>query len=162
MSAPATAITATAPPPADPPPPAVRVLVWLLAATAAGTAVAEVLNWAYAPEGGLALAVRTSWALLRSVGFLVLIWHVRRGRAGSRPFGLILAVTTVFALGRLVVPRSGEPALPGVVGFVVVFALCAAVVVLLYRSSAVAQFLRRPQRRFPSTITPTWRGRGLS
>lgn len=125
----------------------VRALTWLLAATAAATVVVEVLNWAYAPEGGYGLAVRTSWALLRSVGFLLLVWHVRAGRAGARPFGLILAVTTVFAVGRLVVPRSGHPVPAGVVGFAVLLVLCTAVVALLYRSAQVATYLSRPQTR---------------
>jgi hypothetical protein len=128
-------------------PPVVRALAWLLAATAVATVVVEVLNWAYAPEGGFGLAVRTSWALLRSIGFLFLIWHVRAGRPGARPFGLILAVTTVFAVGRLIVPRSGTPALPGVVGFAVLVALCAAVVLLLYRSPQVDAHLSRPATR---------------
>jgi hypothetical protein len=125
----------------------VRVLAWLLAATAAGTVVVEVLNWAYAPEAGYGLAVRTSWALLRSIGFLVLIWHVRAGRAGARPFGLILAVTTVFAVGRLLVPRSGTPPVLGVIGFVALVVLCAVVVGMLYRSDQVADYLSRPQTR---------------
>ena len=38
-------------------------------------------------------------------------------RAASRPLGLILAVTTIFAVGRLVVPRTGTPPLPGLIGF---------------------------------------------
>ncbi len=80
--------------------------------TAAATVVVEVLNWWYAPEQGFGLAVRTGWAMLRSFGFLLLIGHVRRGRTVARPFGLILAVTTVFAVGRLIVPRQGVPPLP--------------------------------------------------
>src|SRR5690242_18601528 len=90
----------------------VGVLTFLLVATAAATAVVELLNYWYAPEHGFGLAVRTGWALLRTVGWLILIWHVRRGRAAARPLGLILAVTTIFAVGRLVVPRSGTPPLP--------------------------------------------------
>ena len=93
------------------------VLTSLLAATAAATVAVELLNWSYAPEHGFGLAVRTGWALLRSFGFLILIWHVRRGRAAAKPLGLILAVTTVFAVGRLIVPRSGVPPLPGAIGF---------------------------------------------
>jgi hypothetical protein len=124
-----------------------RALTRLLAATALATVVVEVLNWAYAPEGGFGLAVRTSWAALRSIGFLVLIWHVRAGRAGARPFGLILAITTIFSVGRLVVPRSGAPALPGVVGFAVLVVLCTAVVLLLYRSPGVAAHLSRQPSR---------------
>jgi hypothetical protein len=128
-------------------PTTVRALIALLYATAAATVAAEVLNWAYAPEQGWPLAVRTGWALLRSVGFLILVWHVRRGRAGAKPFGLILAVTTVFAVGRLVVPRSGVPPLPGVIGFAVLTALCLAVVWLLYKAPSLQDHLvRHPGR----------------
>jgi hypothetical protein len=128
-------------------PPAVRALVVLLVATAAATVATEVLNWWYADEQGFGLAVRTGWAMLRALGFLILIWHVRRGRAGAKPFGLILAVTTVFAVGRLLVPRDGPPALPGVAGFAGLAVLCAAVVLLLYRSPAVSGYLvRHPNR----------------
>jgi len=139
--------TATTSPPPVRRAPVVRALTWLLAATAAVTVAVEVLNWAYAPEGGFGLAVRTSWALLRSIGFLLLIWHVRAGRPSARPFGLILAITTVFAVGRLIVPRSGVPALPGVIGFVVLVTLCAGVVLLLYRSPQVEVHLSRPPTR---------------
>jgi hypothetical protein len=138
--------TATVAPAGPARPRLVRVLNWLLAATAAATVAVEILNWAYAPEGGYGLAVRTSWALLRSIGFLLLIWHLRAGRSGARAFGLILAVTTVFAVGRLVVPRSGAPALPGVIGFGLLVALCVAVVVLLHRPG-VGDYLSRPQTR---------------
>jgi hypothetical protein len=125
----------------------VRALIGVLAATAAATVVVELLNWWYAPEQGFGLAVRTGWALLRSLGFLVLVWHVRRGRAAARPFGLILAVTTVFAVGRLIVPRTGVPPLPGLLGFGALTALCAAAVWLLYRSPRVRAFLvRHPGR----------------
>ncbi|MGS2614260.1 hypothetical protein ACVCAH_06975 [Micromonospora sp. LZ34] len=128
-------------------PSAVRALTALLALTAAATVVVELLNWWYAPEQGFGLAVRTGWAMLRSLGFLLLIGHVRRGRTVARPFGLILAVTTVFAVGRLVVPRQGVPPLPGLVGFAVLTALCASVVWLLYRSSALAGHLVRHRPR---------------
>jgi hypothetical protein len=128
-------------------PSTVRALVVLLYATAAATVVVEVLNWAYAPEQEFGLAVRTGWAMLRALGFLILVWHVRRGRPGAKPFGLILAVTTVFAVGRLVVPRTGVPPLPGVIGFAVLTALCVAVVVLLYRAPAVqAHLVNHPGR----------------
>jgi hypothetical protein len=127
-------------------PSAVRVLTTLLASTAAATVAVELLNWWYAPEQEFGLAVRTGWAMLRSLGFLVLIGQVNRGRAGAKPFGLILAVTTVFAVGRLVVPRQGVPPLPGLVGFAVLTALCVAVVVLLYRSDAVAGHLVRHRK----------------
>ncbi|GGO03078.1 hypothetical protein [Micromonospora parathelypteridis] len=128
-------------------PSAVRVLTILLATTAAATVVVEVLNWWYAPEQGFGLAVRTGWAMLRSFGFLLLIGHVRRGRTVARPFGLILAVTTIFAVGRLIVPRQGVPPLPGLLGFAVLTALCVAVVWLLYRSSALAGHLVRHRPR---------------
>jgi hypothetical protein len=74
---------------------------------------------------------------------LILIWHVRRARAAAKPLGLILAVTTLFAVGRLVVPREGLPALPGLAGFGVLTVLCVAVVVLLYRHPAL---VRHPNR----------------
>ncbi|MEV4541529.1 hypothetical protein [Micromonospora echinaurantiaca] len=128
-------------------PSAVRVLTALLALTAAATVVVELLNWWYAPEQGFGLAVRTGWAMLRSLGFLLLIGHVRRGRTVARPFGLILAVTTVFAVGRLIVPRQGVPPLPGLAGFAALSALCAAVVWLLYRSPALAGHLVRHRPR---------------
>ncbi|GIF73740.1 hypothetical protein [Asanoa siamensis] len=128
-------------------PPTVRALIALLYATAAATVAVELVNWAYAPEQGFGLGVRTGWALLRSFGFLILVWHVRRGRAGAKPLGLILAVTTVFAVGRLIVPRSGVPPLPGALGFAVLTALCLAVVVLLYRAPTVdAHLVRHPHR----------------
>ena len=128
-------------------PPAVRVLTALLVATAAATVVVEVLNYRYAPERGLGFGVRTGWAMLRTLGWLILIWHVRRGRAAARPIGLILAVTTIFAVGRLVVPRSGPPPLPGLAGFAVLCALCLAVVVLLYRHPAVrGHLVRHPSK----------------
>nr|MDT0661604.1 hypothetical protein [Micromonospora sp. DSM 115978] len=139
-------------------PSAVRVLTWLLAATAAVTVAVDLLNWWYAPERGFGLAVRSSWALLRSLGFLLLIWHVRRGRAAAQPFGLILAVTTVFAVGRLLVPRSGVPPLPGVLGFAALTALCAAVVWLLYRAPTVRAFLvRHPARLTVDRTGIAWR-----
>ncbi|MGQ5260348.1 hypothetical protein ACTWLT_06280 [Micromonospora sp. ZYX-F-536] len=128
-------------------PSAVRVLTILLATTAAATVVVELLNWWYAPEQGFGLAVRTGWAMLRSFGFLLLIGHVHRGRTVARPFGLILAVTTVFAVGRLIVPRQGVPPLPGLLGFAALTALCAAVVWMLYRSSALAGHLVRHRPR---------------
>ncbi|WBC13988.1 hypothetical protein O7600_23175 [Micromonospora sp. WMMA1998] len=127
-------------------PSAVRALTTLLAVTAAATVVVELLNYWYAPEQEFGLAVRTGWAMLRSLGFLILIGHVNRGRVAARPFGLILAVTTIFAVGRLVVPRAGVPALPGLLGFAALTALCVAVVVLLYRSDAVRAHLVRHRK----------------
>ena len=139
-------------------PSAVRVLAWLLAATALATVVVDLLNWWYATERGFGLAVRSGWALLRTLGFLILIRHVRRGRAGSRPVGLILAVTTVFAVGRLIVPRAGVPALPGLLGFAVLSALCGAVVWLLYRSPTVRDHLvRHPHRLVIDRRGVSWR-----
>ncbi|MGC5018518.1 hypothetical protein [Micromonospora sp. DT47] len=127
-------------------PSAVRALTTLLAVTAAATVVIELLNYWYAPEQEFGLAVRTGWAMLRSLGFLVLIGHVNRGRTVAKPFGLILAVTTVFAVGRLVVPRQGVPPLPGLLGFALLTGLCVSVVVLLYRSDAVAGHLVRHRK----------------
>lgn len=124
-----------------------RALTALLVATAAATVVVEVLNYRYAPEHGLGLGVRTGWAMLRTLGWLILVWHVRRGRAAARPLGLILAVTTIFAVGRLVVPRTGTPPLPGLVGFGLLCALCVAVVVLLYRHPAVRDHLVRHPKK---------------
>ena len=51
----------------------VRALTVLLILTAAATVVVEVLNLRYAPEHGLGVAVRTGWAMIRTVGWLVLI-----------------------------------------------------------------------------------------
>jgi hypothetical protein len=128
-------------------PSAVRVLTVLLVATAVTTVVVDLLNWWYAPDRGFGLAVRSGWALLRAIGFLILIRHVRRGRVGARPFGLILAVTTVFAVGRLLVPRQGVPPLPGVLGFTGLTLLCLAVIWFLYRAPGVQPYLvRHPNR----------------
>jgi hypothetical protein len=129
----------------------VRLLMGLLYVTAATTAAVELLIWVYAPEAGFALAVRTGWAMLRTIGWLVLVRQVRLGRAGAGPLGLILAVTTVFAVGRLVVPREGLPSLPGVLGFAVLTALCLTVVVLLHRHPGVVGHLVRHPRRLVLT-----------
>lgn len=128
-------------------PRAVSALTVLLAATAAATVVVELINYRYAPEHGYDLAIRTGWAMVRTLGWLVLIWHVRRARAVARPLGLILAVTTIFAVGRLVVPRSGTPPLPGLIGFAVLTALCIAVVVLLYRHPTISGHLVRHPKK---------------
>jgi hypothetical protein len=125
----------------------VRVLTALLIATAAATVVVEVLNFRYAPDHGLGFAVRTAWALARTLGWLVLIFQVRRARATAKPLGLILAMTTLFAVGRLIVPSSGRPPLPGLIGFGVLTVLCLTVVVLLYRHPAVdAHLIHQPRR----------------
>jgi len=138
------------PPPATP---ATRRLRVLIALTAAATVVVELVNLGYAEETGSALAVRTVWAMLRALGFLALMRAVRYGRLGSRPFGLILGVTTVFSVARLVLPRGGGLLPPGPVlaGFAVLTALCVAVVWQLYRSPAIAEHLARrpPRRHFP-------------
>jgi hypothetical protein len=139
-------------------PRAVRALTALLIATAAATAGVELLNFWYAPEHGYGLAVRTTWALLRTLGWLILIWHVRRGRAGARPLGLILAVTTIFAVGRLIVPRSGTPPTAGLIGFAVLTTLCVTVVVLLYRHPTVQEHLvRHPNRLVFTRAGVEWR-----
>jgi hypothetical protein len=128
-----------------------RLLKGLLYLTAATTAAVELLIWVYAPEAGFALAVRTGWAMLRTIGWLVLVRQVRLGRAGAGPLGLILAVTTVFAVGRLVVPREGLPSLPGALGFAVLTALCLTVVVMLHRHPGVVGHLVRYPRRLVLT-----------
>ncbi|MEU4569702.1 hypothetical protein [Micromonospora sp. NPDC023956] len=128
-------------------PSAVRALIVLLAVTAAATVLVDLLNWWYAPERGFGLAVRTGWALLRAFGFVLLVGHVRRGRTLARPLGLILVITTVFAVGRLIVPRQGVPPLPGILGFALLLLLCLAVLWLLYRSPAVAGHLVRHRGR---------------
>jgi len=128
-------------------PPAIRLLAWLLALTAAATVMVEVLIWWYADSGDFGLFVRTTWALLRSLGFLLLIRQVLNGRASARPFGLILAVTTLFAVARLVLPKEGLPAAPGIIGFSVLFVLCVADILLLYRSEQVGAYLTRYVKR---------------
>jgi hypothetical protein len=138
-------------------PAAVRVLTGLLYLAAVATAVVEALNWWYADEQGFTLGVRTGWALLRSLGFLILVWHVRRGRAGAKPFGLILAVTTVFAVGRLLVPRNGFPPLPGILAFAALALLCATIVGLLYRWPSIQEYLvRHPNRLVAGRKGITW------
>jgi hypothetical protein len=127
------------------------VLTVLLVATAVATAGVELLNFWYAPEHGLGLGVRTGWALVRTLGWLILIWHVRRARAAARPLGLILAITTIFAVGRLVVPPTGRPPLAGLAGFALLTVLCVAVVVLLYRHPAVRGHLAQHPRRLTVT-----------
>jgi hypothetical protein len=140
------------------PPPATaatRRLRALIALTALATVIVELLNLGYSDEGNVALAVRTGWALLRAVGFLFLMRAVRYGRAVARPFGLILTVTTEFAVVRLVVPRTGGllPRLPVLTGFLILTVLCGLVMYQLYGSEAIAAHLsRRPPRRH----VPPW------
>ena len=138
-----------------PPTAASRRLRALLAVTAASVVVVEAVNLLSVDTPGFSLSVRTVWALLRVIGFLVLIRAVRFGRAAARPFGLILAVTTVFAVARLAQPREGSLVPPSavIVGFGVLAALCAAVVWLLFKSPAVDEHLSaRPVRRH----VPAW------
>jgi hypothetical protein len=126
----------------------VRRLRRLVLLTAVATVIVDLVNLEYAAEGGFGLTVRTIWALLRASGFLFLMRTIRYGRLISRPFGLILAATTVFAVGRLVVPRGGSllPPWPVLVGFVVLAGLCGAVIWQLFRSPAIAEHLRRRSR----------------
>jgi hypothetical protein len=133
-----------------PPTPASRRLRRLIGVTALAVIAVETLNLLTVDEAGFALVVRTLWALLRVVGFLVLMRAVRFGRSAARPFGLILAVTTVFAVARLTTPRQGalvpQPAV--LIGLAVLAVLCSAIVWLLFRSPAVADHLAtRPVRR---------------
>lgn len=143
------------PPPATP---AITRLRLLIALTAVAVVAVETLNVVVASDHGFGLGVRTVWALLRVVGFLALMRAVRFGRAVARPFGLILAITTVFAVARLAAPRNGSlmPRAEVLAGLAVLAALCTALVVLLYRSPAVAAHLaHRPARRHipPSVLT---------
>jgi hypothetical protein len=135
-----------------PPPPtrATRRLRWLILVTAAATVAVDLVNLGYAHEAGFGLAVRTSWAVLRALGFLFLMREVRFGRMGARPLGLILSATTVFAVARLVQPRERGflPPWPVIAGLVVLTVLCGLVVWQLYRSPAIdAHLTRRPPRR---------------
>ena len=98
-----------------PPSPASRRLRALIAVTAATVVVVEALNLQSVDAPGFSLFVRTVWALLRVLGFLILMRAVRFGRAAARPFGLILAVTTVFAVARLAQPRQGALVPPSAV-----------------------------------------------
>jgi hypothetical protein len=135
---------------APPATPATRRLRALIAVTALATVLIELFNLGYSDEPGFSLGVRTVWALLRALGFLFLMRAVRYGRLGARPFGLILCVTTVFAVARLVVPRSGSllPGGPVLAGFLILAVLCGLIVYQLYRSPAIAAHLtRRPPRR---------------
>jgi len=130
----------------------------LIALTAVATVVVEVVNLGYAESGRWSLAVRTIWAVLRALGFLFLMREVRLGRLAARPFGFILAVTTVFAVARLVLPRSGRlvPSAPVLAGFAALTLLCATVVWLLYRSPAIDRHLtRKPRRPVPPWVLTT-------
>lgn len=129
----------------------IRGLTALLIATAAATVVVEVLNFWYAPDHGVGFVVRTAWALARTLGWLILISQVRRARATAKPLSLILAVTTLFAVGRLVVPSSGRPPASGLIGFGVLTLLCLTVVLLLHRHPAIDAHLTRQPRRLVLT-----------
>jgi hypothetical protein len=138
-----------------PPTPAGRRLRRLIVLIAVVVVVVEAVNLQFATEATFALITRTIWALLRVIGFLVLLRAVRFGRASARPFGLILAVTTVFAVARLASPRAGDllPAWPVIAGFAVLAVLCGLLVWLLYRSPEVdAHLSARPVRRH----VPAW------
>ena len=93
----------TAPPrPGTSRPGVVRALVWLALAAGAATAVAEVVNWRYARDGGVALTVRTGWALLRAAGFVLLavdlpLCALLLGVDGLLRDGVPLAVAAVLA-----------------------------------------------------------------
>lgn len=91
------------------------------------------------------------WGLLRSIGFLILIWQVRRGRATAAPFAVVLSVTTIFSVARLIVPRQGMPNLVGIAGFVLVTTLCGVVLLLFYRSPTVKEYLRQHANRIVVT-----------
>jgi hypothetical protein len=121
------------------------------------TVVVDLGNLRYAPDGNtFSLVVSTVWALLRALGFLGLMRAVRYGQVAARPLGLILATTTVFAVGRLVQPRRGDllPPWPVVGGFLVLTALCAVVVWQLYRAPTIAAHLTRQwsRRHIPAWV----------
>jgi hypothetical protein len=127
-----------------------RRLRTLIVITALTVIVVESLNILSVDEPGFSLFIRSMWAALRVIGFLFLMRAVRFGRAAAKPFGLILAVTTVFAVARLAEPREGTlvPPFAVVIGFVVLLVECTAIVVMLYKSSAVHEHLSaRPVRR---------------
>ena len=134
------------------PPAPTRASRWLRAlifVTAVATVVVDLGNLHYADSGGWSLAVRTVWALARAVGFLFLARAVRYGRMSAKPFGLILAATTVFAVFRLAEPKSGHLLPPGpvIAGVLALILLCGAIVALLYRSDAVHEHLSARQAR---------------
>ncbi|GAB3874311.1 hypothetical protein GCM10027610_142860 [Dactylosporangium cerinum] len=132
------------------PTPASRRLRRIVLLTAVLTLGADLVNLEYAAEGGFGLGVRTFWAMLRALGFLFLMREIRWGRLTARPFGLILAITTVFASARLAQPREDGylPPWPVLVALTVILALCAVVVWQLFRSPDIAAHLtRRPPKR---------------
>jgi hypothetical protein len=133
-----------------PPTRASRTLRALIVLTAVTVVVVEAVNVLAADEPGFSLFVRSTWALLRVIGFLFLMRAVRYGRQAARSFGLILSITTVFAVARLAEPRAGSLVPPAsvIVGFLVLALLGGAVVWMLYQSSAIDEHLsNRPVRR---------------
>ncbi|MGI5177799.1 hypothetical protein ACQEVZ_15860 [Dactylosporangium sp. CA-152071] len=132
------------------PTPASRRLRRIVLLTAVVTLAADLVNLKYSSEGGFGLGVRTFWAMLRALGFLFLMREIRWGRLTARPFGLILAVTTVFASARLAQPREGGylPPWQVLAALAVILTLCTTVVWQLFRSPAIAAHLtRRPSKR---------------
>lgn len=136
---------------------AVRGMVAIALVTAVLTTVVDVANVVAhqrglvdeAVGGGVGLTVRTIWALLRAVGLVVFAVHAWRGRAGARPLGLVLAVSTVFSVGRLAGAGEWTPVLVAlVVGFAAVVVGCLVLVALLAFSPAVrGHLVQRPRRR---------------
>ncbi len=138
---------------------ALRVLPSLLALTAAANAAVDMFALALhvsgdLPEESAGVAVRTVWALLRSLGFLILIWHLRAGRVGAWPLAIVLTVTTIFGAARLAPWSSGgTPAATAlIVGFVVTAVLCVAILVLFRTPAVRAHLTRRP----PKWNNPSW------
>ena len=148
-----------------PPTPASRRLRRLILTTAVVTVVVDIVNLEYSPETGFGLGVRTVWAILRALGFLFLMREVRFGRLTARPFGLILAVTTVFASARLAQPRAHGllPPWPVLAGLATVGVLCGVVLWQLFRSPGIeAHLTRRPPRRAVAPWVLTARVAALS
>jgi len=147
----------------------VRGLSWLLAVTAAANAAVDLSALALhlagdLPGGGFGVTVRTVWALLRSLGFLILIWHLRTGRAGAWPLAIVLTVSTVFSAGRLA-PFGGRwdaTQATLVAGFVVVTVLCAAILVLVRTAPVRAHLTLRPSKWNPPPWVVTARVLALS
>jgi hypothetical protein len=148
-----------------PPTPAVRRLRRLILLTAGATVLVDLVNLEYAAEAGFGLVVRTTWALLRAVGFLFLMREVRFGRGAARPLGLILSATTVFASARLVQPREQSylPEWPVVGGVLLLTVLCGLIGWRLFRSPEIAGHLaHRPARRVLSGWVVTARVAALT
>ncbi len=138
---------------------ALRVLPFLLAVTAAANAAVDLFALALhvsgeLPDESVGVAVRTVWALLRSAGFLLLIWHLRAGRAVAWPLAIVLTVTTIFGAGRLAPLHStwGAAQVALVTGFLAVAGLCVVILVLFRTPSVRAHLTRRPSK----WNTPSW------